>query len=132
MPHHPDLEKLLPKDPIHCLAVAVHYVLRMRLFKNNPSQGTAVDKFQVEWKKFYQAITSKMYDVGKKTQIALKMKKDKAVTEKPTKPTTEQATPKEQEKQEVTPPGTPPNEAAFYTVTLTMTVMPHFLNHSHP
>ena len=38
------------------------------------------------------------------------MKKDKAVTEKPTKPTTEQATPKEQEKQEVAPSDTPPNE----------------------
>ena len=67
------------------------------------------DKFQVEWKKFYQAITGKMYDAGKKTPKALKMKKVKAVTEKPTK-TTDQATPKEQEKQEVAPPNTPPNE----------------------
>ena len=45
-----------------------------------------------------------MYDAGKKTPKALKMKKDKAATERPTKPTTEQATPKEQGKQEVTPP----------------------------
>ena len=28
MPHHPELEKLLPKDPMHCLAGAVHYILR--------------------------------------------------------------------------------------------------------
>ena len=28
MPYHPDLEKLPPKDPMHCLAVAVYYVLR--------------------------------------------------------------------------------------------------------
>ena len=68
-----------------------------------------VDKFQVEWKKFYQSVTSKTHDAGKKTLKALKMKKDKAVTEKPTK-TTEQATPKEQEKQEVAPPNTPPDE----------------------
>ena len=110
MPHHPDLEKLPPKDPTCCLAAAVHYVLRFRLFKNNPSQGMTADKFQVEWKKFYQAITGKTCDTGKKTPKALKMKKDKAVTEKPTKPTTEQATPKEPQKQEVTPPDTPPNE----------------------
>ena len=109
MPHHPNLQKLPPKDPTCCPAAAVHYVLRFRLFNNNPSQGTTADKFQVEQKKFYQAITSKMYDAGKKTPKALKMKKDKAVTEKPTKPT-EQVTPKEQEKQEVTPPKTPPNE----------------------
>ena len=109
MVHHPDLEKLPPKDPTHCLAAAVHYVLRFRLFKKNPSQGMAVDKFQVECKKFYQVITGKMYDAGKKTPKALKMKKDKAVTEKPTK-TTEQATTKEQEKQEVAPPDTAPNE----------------------
>ena len=64
-----------------------------------------VDKFQVEQKKFYQAITSKTYDAGKKTPKALKMKKDK-----PTKATTELATPKEQEKQEVTPPDTSPDE----------------------
>ena len=32
------------------------------------------DKFQVEWKKFYQAITSKMYDAGKKTPKVLKTK----------------------------------------------------------
>ena len=38
------------------------------------------------------------------------MKKDKAVTDKPTKPTTEPATPKEQEKQEVTPLDTPLDE----------------------
>ena len=109
MPNHPDLEKLLPKDPTHCLAAAVHYVLRFRLFKNNPSQGMTADKFQVERKKFYQAVTGKMYDAGKKTPKALKMKKHKAVTEKPTK-TTEQATPKEQEKQEVAPLDTPPDE----------------------
>ena len=109
MPHHLDLEKVPLKDPSHCLAAAVHYVLRFRLFKNNPSQRTTVDKFQVEWKKFYQAITGKMYDAGKKTPRALKMKKDKAVTEKPTK-TTEQATPKEQEKQEVAPLNAPPDE----------------------
>ena len=29
MPHHPDLEKLTPKDPTHWLAVAVHYILRI-------------------------------------------------------------------------------------------------------
>ena len=87
MLHHPDLEKLPPKDPTRCLAAAVHYVLRFRLFKNNPSQGTTADKFQVEWKKFYQAITGKMYDAGKKTLKALKMKKDQADTEKPTKGT---------------------------------------------
>ena len=28
MPHHPDLEKLPPKDPTCCLAGTVHYVLR--------------------------------------------------------------------------------------------------------
>ena len=110
MPHHPNLEKLPPKDPAHCLPAAVHYVLRFRLFKNNPSQGTTADKFQVEQKKFYQAFTGKMYDAGKKTSKALKMKKDKAVTEKPTKPRTELATPKKQEKQEVVPPNTSPNE----------------------
>ena len=110
MPHHPNLEKLPQKDPTHCLAAAVHYVFRFRLFKNNLSQGTTVNKFQVEWKKFYQAITGKTYDAGKKTLKALKMKKDKAVTEKPTKPTTEQATPKEQEKQGMAPPDTPSDE----------------------
>ena len=110
MLHHPDLEKLPPKDPTCCLAVAVHYVLRFSLFKNNPSQGTTVDKFEVKWKKFYQAITGKTYDAGKKTPKALKMKKDKAVRDKPTKSTTEPAMPKEQEKQEVTLPNTPPDE----------------------
>ena len=50
-----------------------------------------------------------MCDAGKKTPKALKMKKDKSVTEKPTK-TTEQATPKEQEKQEVAPPDAPPDK----------------------
>ena len=110
MPHYPDLEKLSPKDPPHCLAVAVHYVLRFRLFKNNPSQGMTVAKFPSRMEeKFYQAITGKMYDAGKKTSNALKMKKDKAVTEKPTK-TTDQATPKEQEKQEAIPPNTPPDK----------------------
>ena len=73
------------------------------------SQGMTVDKFQVEWKKFYQAITGKTYDAGKKPPKALKMKKDKAVIEKPTK-TTDQATPKKQEKHKVAPPDTPPNE----------------------
>ena len=87
MPHHPDLEKLPQKDPTHCLAAAVHYILRFKLFKNNPSQGTTADKFHVEWKKFYQVVTGKTYDAEKKTPKALKIKKDKAVTEKPTKTT---------------------------------------------
>ena len=43
-----------------------------------------------------------MYNAGKKTPKALEMKKNKAVTEEPTK-TTEQATPKEQDKPEVVP-----------------------------
>ena len=110
MLYHPNLEKMPPKDPTHCLAAVVHYVLRFRLFKNNLSQEMTVDRFQVEWKKFYQAITSKTYDAGKKTPKALKMKKDKAVTDKPTKPTTEPATPKEQEKQKETPPDTAPDK----------------------
>ena len=66
MPHHPDLEKLTPKDPMHCLAGAVHYVLRCQLFKNNSSQGTTADTFQVERKKFYQTMTRKTYNGGKK------------------------------------------------------------------
>ena len=69
-----------------------------------------MDRFQVEQKKFYQAVTSKMYDAEKKAPKALKMKKDKVVMDKPTKPTTEPFTPKEQEQQEATPPDTPPNE----------------------
>ena len=73
MPHHPDLEKLPPKDPMHCLAAAVHYVLRCRLFKNNPSQGTTADSFQVGRKKFYQAITGKTYNAGTKPTKAMKM-----------------------------------------------------------
>ena len=75
MLHHPKLGDLPPKDATHCLATAVHYVLRCRLFKNNPSQGTTADTFQVERKKFYQAITGKTYDGGKKLTKSEKFEK---------------------------------------------------------
>ena len=105
MPHHPDLEKLPPKDPTHCLAGAVHCVLRCRLFKNNLSQGTTADPFQVERKKFYQAITSRMYNAGKKPTKAMKMQKEqKEGTEKLAKLKEQPANPQKQEKQEAVPP----------------------------
>ena len=79
--------------------------LRCQLFKNNLSQGTTADTFQVERKKFYQAITSKTYDGGKKPIKAMKMQKEqKEVTEKLAKLKEQPAKPQKQEKQEVVPP----------------------------
>ena len=105
MPHHPDVEKLPPKDPTCCLAGAVHYVLICQLFKNNLSQGITADTFQVERKKFYQAITGKTYDAGKKLTKTMKMQKEqKEVTEKLAKLKEQPAKPQKQEKQEVVPP----------------------------
>ena len=45
-PYHPNLEKVKPKHPMQCLAAAVHYTLREKLFdKFHEYQGKITDIF---------------------------------------------------------------------------------------
>ena len=51
-------------------------MLHCCLFKNKESQGTTADTFQVKRKKFYQAVSGKTYDTGKKLSKAEKLEKE--------------------------------------------------------
>ena len=53
---------------MRCLAAAVHYTLREKLFnKFHESQGKIADIFQVKHKKFFTSVTGRTYDARKKT-----------------------------------------------------------------
>ena len=119
MLHHPKLGDLPPKDGTCCLAAAVHYVLRCQLFKNNPSQGTTADTFQVERKKFYQAITGKTYDRGKKLTKSEKFEKEqKEVAEKLAKMKALPTKHQKEEKKEVVPPDDEDKDLYDYYVSI--------------
>ena len=76
-PYHPNLEKVELKHPTRCLAAAVHYTLREKLFdKFHESQGKIAGIFQVEHKKFFTSVTGRTYDAGKKLTKAEKKEKE--------------------------------------------------------
>ena len=76
-PYHPNLKKVELKHLIRCLAAAVHYTLREKLFdKFHESQGKIADIFQVEHKKFFTSVTGRTYDASKKLTKAEKKEKE--------------------------------------------------------
>ena len=85
MPHHQELAKCPTKHATRCLAMTVHYTTCCHLFQNQGSQGTIANKFGIERKRFYCALTRKKYDVRRKPT-----KKEKAkwaaATMAPSKP----------------------------------------------
>ena len=107
-PYHPSLEKVQAKHPTRCLAAAVHYTLREKLFdKFHESQGKIADIFQVKRKNFFTSVTSRTYDIGKKlTKMEkkekelkdLKFKKEKLKGQMPKVEKQDQAKEKETDK----------------------------------
>ena len=76
-PYHPNLEKVKSKHPTRCLATAVHYTLREKLFdKFHESQGKITDIFQVKHKKNFTSVTGRTYDASKKLTMAEKKEKE--------------------------------------------------------
>ena len=62
---------------MRCLAAAVHYTLREKLFdKFHESQGKITDIFQVERKKFFTSVTGRTYDANKKFTKTEKKEKE--------------------------------------------------------
>ena len=85
MPHHPELAKYPTKHATRCLAMAVHYTIHCDLFQNQGSQGTIANKFGMECKRFYCALTGKKYDARRKPTKKEKAEQAAATTA-PSKP----------------------------------------------
>ena len=106
--YHPSLEKVEAKHPTRCLATAVYYTLREKLFdKFHESQGKIADIFQVDREEFFTSVTGRTYDAGKKLTKTkkkerelkeLKFKKEKLKGQMPKVEKQDQAKGKETDK----------------------------------
>ena len=65
-PFHPKFAKLDTKDPTRCLAAAVHFLIRKKLFNSKVTQLHVAKVFAVAEKKLHLAISGRKYDPGKK------------------------------------------------------------------
>ena len=86
-PFHPKFTKLDFKDPTRCLAAAVHFLIRKKLFNSKCTQLHVAKDFAVAEKKLHLAISGRKYDPGKK---ASKRKRTSDVKTSDPKPSTPQ------------------------------------------
>ena len=86
-PFHPKFAKLDFKDPMRCLAVAAHFLIRKKLFNSKCTQLLVTKDFAVAEKKLHLTISGRKYDPGKK---ASKRKRTSDVKTADPKPSTSQ------------------------------------------
>ena len=65
-PFHPKLSDIPLKHPTRCLAAAVHFLVRKKLFNSKYSQLQIAKDFAVAEKKLHLIASGRKYDPGKK------------------------------------------------------------------
>ena len=89
-PFHPKLSGIVFKHPTRCLAAAVHFLIRKKLFNSKYPQLLVAKDFAVSEKKLHLAVSGRKYDPGKK---APKKRRTSDVKTAALKPSTSQDQP---------------------------------------